>query len=283
MTESKSEPHGCPSSRKPRRRILLNDTDRAIVLPPAPEFDAGGTEGSSQSLSGDYPTTAIDQDDDALEVGLPDDHPAVRAFYDEEHKDERVGYKKPPKKHQFPKGKSGNPSGKRAPPILQPGAINSLIGKTILEEISDSLSLPVRRLEVLDDDNAATALAKRIVTDGLKKEGPSRTLLINYYVEPQRTADRYQQLDHGAVEARMLGEMARVIVDPTITDEELTEKMDRWVRIKEEIATLQIGPMDELPPLPKPRKSRKAATTNRNGKRQRRTKPTTPKPSGGKN
>jgi hypothetical protein len=280
MTKSTPPPKGPKSSRKPRRRILLNDPIDAPVIPAAREFDAGGAEGSSQSPSsghGGNPSTAIDQDDDALEVGLPDDHPAVRAFYDEEHEDERVGYKKPPKKHQFTKGQSGNPSGTRKPQVMQPGAINSLIGKTILEEISGSLSSPVRSLEVLEDDNAATALAKRIVADGLRKEGRSRALLIDYYVEPERNADRYKQLDHSAATARMLGEMAQALIDPTMNDEDITDMMNRLSRIKEETATLEIGPLDELPPLPKPKKASKT------GKTSRRAKPATPKPSGEKN
>ncbi len=279
MTKSTPPPKGPKSSRKPRRRVLLNDTNDAQPLPPAPEFNAGGAEGSSQSPSGGCggcPSTAIDQDDDTLEVGLPD-HPAVRAFYDGEHKDEGMGYKKPPKKHQFPKGQSGNPSGKRKPQVMQPGAINSLIGKTIFEEISGSLRSLVRSLEVLEDDNAATALAKRIVADGLRKEGRSRTFLIECFVEPERNADRYKQLDHRAIDAKVLGEMARAIIDPTMNDEDVTEMMDRLSRIKEETATREIGPLDELPPLPKPKKASKT------GKTSRRAKPATPKPSGEKN
>lgn len=280
MAKSTHPPKGPKSSRKPRRRILLNDPIDPPVIASAPEFDAGGAEGSSQSPSsghGGNPSTAIDDHEGMLDVGLPDDHPAVQAFYNGADEDKRVGYKNPPKKYQFPKGKSGNPSGKRKPQVMQPGAVNSLIGKTILEEISGSLSSPVRSLEVLEDDNAATALAKRIVADGLRKEGRSRTLLIEYYVEPQRNADRYQQLHPSAVDARMLGEMAQAIIDPTMNDEEVTEMMDRWSRIKEETATHEIGPLDELPPLPKPKKASKT------GKTSRRAKPATPKPSGGKN
>jgi hypothetical protein len=283
-SKSKSKRALNPSTRKARRRFLLSDASGAQSPELAPDPVNEGTEPQQSQLSGSDHADATTQNaeiDDLAEVGLPDDHPAVLAFYDgSDDEEERVGYMLPPKKNQFQKGKSGNPSGKRNAPIIPPGTVISLIGKTVLEEISDMMRSPLRDLSISEDDNVATAFAKQIVADGVKKEGRSRTLLIGYYVEPQRTADRYQQRDQSAVDAKMLGELAQTILDPTITDEEITEKLGRWKRYKEDAELFKDGPLDELPHLPKPKKAHKKRKTSKRGSSRGRNQPTTQEPGG---
>lgn len=281
---SKSKSKGAkPVTRKARRRVLLSEASSAQAPELAPDPVNEGTEPQQSQLSGYDHADATTQNagiDELAEVGLPDDHPAVQAFYDGADEDEHVGYKNTPKKTRYKKGQSGNPSGKRKVPIMPPGTVNSLIGKTILEAMSDLMRSSVSDLPVQEDDNVATALAKRLVTDAVKNEGRSRTLLIDYYVEPQRTADRYQQRDQSAVDAKMLGELAQTILDPTITDEEITEKLGRWKRYKEDAELFKDGPLDELPPLPKPKKAHKTRKASKRGSSPGRSQPTTQEPGG---
>jgi len=45
--------------------------------------------------------------------------------------DYEIGYKKPPKQHQFPKGQSGNPKGRRKEPLLPYRTMKQLMGEEL--------------------------------------------------------------------------------------------------------------------------------------------------------
>lgn len=79
--------------------------------------------------------------------------------------DDDVGYKKPPKKHQWKKGQSGNPSGRK------PGAPS--LKNAIRSELSATVSVYDGRSR--SEITKMEALAKRLVADALS--GDARMLI----------------------------------------------------------------------------------------------------------
>lgn len=87
--------------------------------------------------------------------------------------DYEVGYRRPPKQHQFKKGASGNPSGRRK------GVLNS---KTVLSEI---FSKPVMTIEAGQqvEVNAIHALFLKLMSDALKGNMKAGIYLANLFVQ----------------------------------------------------------------------------------------------------
>lgn len=98
----------------------------------------------------DNPDADIDPDDDLTQSSLPsrraDVDPAAALGGNE------VGYGKPPKEHRFPKGKSGNPSGKRKAQKRSPdsGSLPDALEKELDRKITVTDSGRRRRLTKRD-------------------------------------------------------------------------------------------------------------------------------------
>jgi hypothetical protein len=92
----------------------------------------------------------------------------------EDNDDDKVGYGRPPRKSQFQKGRSGNPSGKRK--RLQDNSV------TFDDEVAAELSKLVGPKGKRKRGSARNALAKRVVHKGVV-EGDAR------FVKLARDAD----------------------------------------------------------------------------------------------
>lgn len=226
-----------PSNRK------LSSADEAISAP-------------DNTLDTTQPTAAP-PDDQRGDIVLPDDHPAVSSWYDDPRPERyKVGKGNPPLHSRFKTGQSGNPRGRRRVAQPPPATLMSLIGKTLYEDIANLMRSPLSDLTVSANDIAVLALAKQIVSDAIKREGRSRTMVIDHFMEPQRGSDRYKERDHEAYEAERLSDMVKAIIDPHMTDEKLDAMLDR---LKSEAAYTEFeseSPVGELPPLPLPPRPR---------------------------
>ena len=87
--------------------------------------------------------------------------------------DYEVGYQKPPKKHQFQKGKSGNPAGRKKKPI--PGSlIEALtVAANELADVYDPVTDTYSKVRKLD------LLASKAMDDALQNDGPSRKYFLD--------------------------------------------------------------------------------------------------------
>ena len=82
-----------------------------------------------------------------------------------------VGYKKPPKQHQFKKGRSGNPTGKSnkpSKPKLASDHLGELIANTMLE--TREVMIEGKRMKLTNLE----LIAQKIVMMGLKAETPAQ-------------------------------------------------------------------------------------------------------------
>ena len=83
-----------------------------------------------------------------------------------------VGYKNPPKEHQFKKGQSGNPAGRKPKP------------KPV--SLMEAVKLELTKLVDITEDGKVikvpfySVLAKRIVADAVKNDKASRKLIMEY-------------------------------------------------------------------------------------------------------
>ena len=84
-----------------------------------------------------------------------------------------IGYQKPPKKHQFQKGKSGNPAGRKKKPI--PGSlIEALtVAANELADVYDPVTDTYSKVRKLD------LLASKAMDDALQNDGPSRKYFLD--------------------------------------------------------------------------------------------------------
>lgn len=179
--------------------------------------------------------------------------------------DESVGYKRPPKKHQWKKGQSGNPSGARKTPTIPPGNALALLGNHICEAMGDALATPLAELTPRPSDPAAIALSKMVVTDAIRRDGHSRKFIIKMFVESQQGADRYKVIDDGVTGARQIQDFINLILDPN-SDESDLEKLGKTVE-RDQTDLLKNGPFDELTDIATIRK------TQRRTRRHPRTEP----------
>ena len=159
--------------------------------------------------------------------------PAEPGALDEAPDAEPVGYKRPPKKHRFKAGKSGNPSGK--PKRLPASLGNQLEGyrQDLLDEFVRLLGMSVLDLQLDRNDSNITAIAKGIVKDAALKDGMYRKFLLEELLRKALVSDRLQTTDPAAADTEMLQALMRAVIDPAISDKEATQAMDRAVARRE--------------------------------------------------
>lgn len=84
-----------------------------------------------------------------------------------------VGYKNPPKEHQFKKGQSGNPKGRKPKPI--PVSLKEAIGLELTREME--ITENGKRIKV----PVYSALAKKIVLNSMKDDKTSLKLIMENF------------------------------------------------------------------------------------------------------
>jgi Family of unknown function (DUF5681) len=104
-------------------------------------------------------------------------------------KQDDVGYGKPPTKHQFKKGKSGNPSGRPKRPKLKPllDFEQNLIAelKSLVTIIEDGKKKKITKLE---------AIQKSVIAQALKGDKTATKLVVNYLQKLPKYAFEDQEI-----------------------------------------------------------------------------------------
>lgn len=110
-----------------------------------------------------------------MENNKPDLNEAIKALRvkNEEklRKDYEVGYGKPPKDTRFKKGRSGNPAGRKKKPL--PLSLE----EAIKLELNKEMTL-TNKDGVKEKMSYYTLLARSLVQDAIKNDGPSRKILL---------------------------------------------------------------------------------------------------------
>lgn len=118
--------------------------------------------------------------------------------------DYSVGYGKPPSKHQFKKGKSGNPSGRwkrlRDKPPLDPQKLLIAELKSPITIKENSKKKKITKME---------AIWKSIVADTLKGDKTARKYVMDFMMKQ----DKYAFEDDGVYYHRMTRERQKAIND----------------------------------------------------------------------
>jgi hypothetical protein len=125
---------------------------------------------------------------------LPDDPPARLQPSDDQHD---VGYKRPPKHSQFPKGKSGNPGGRPKAPIgisIKDILDGDQMGKNG-EVISRREAIVIRMLNdaLAGNQKAFGRFVKLLDSSGLKRSEPSFTVKNVFYESRPMTPEENER------------------------------------------------------------------------------------------
>lgn len=88
---------------------------------------------------------------------------------DDDCDDEDVGYKKPPKKNQFQKGKSGNSKGRPKAPT----SLKSVIKEQLKEKIAIHRSGKTQKVSILE------AMGLKVIENGLKGDHRAMKLILD--------------------------------------------------------------------------------------------------------
>ena len=172
------------NTKNERDSIMENKENKLVENKPENSVKTGTTSVQSMTLeeairifkSSKPKEKALEDAPKSTEVPEKDaeKHENVSAKNPEKSKEDyEVGYQKPPKKHQFQKGKSGNPAGRKKKPI--PGSlIEALtVAANELADVYDPVTETYSKVRKLD------LLASKAMDDALQNDGPSRKYFLD--------------------------------------------------------------------------------------------------------
>lgn len=230
-----------PNANRPSPQVGASQAQsNAAKLPESlPSSDHAHTGPTTPGGEVNIPAPGQDQPPDKQEMELPlrapgIDLPDVNLESIEELPDDhRVGYKQTPKKTRFKPGQSGNPSGK--PKRVEASVGNKLEAHRhdLLDELVRLLALDISDLQMQRDDSNITALAKNILGDALKKDGTYRKFLMEELLGKALRAERTRPVDPAIADAEMLQSLLRAAIDPSLSDKEADQAMERAVARRE--------------------------------------------------
>ena len=139
-------------------------------------------------------------------------------------KEDKVGYKQPPKKHQFQKGQSGNPKGRKKKPVPESLFEALTLAAHELADVFDPVTETYSKARKLD------LLASRTIDDALKKDGPSRKYILenlckfNMTIAYQSLVDKANQKDEIDPElSKIVKEKLQLLMEQAIKEQEAKE------------------------------------------------------------
>lgn len=183
-------------------REVLHDGDGIPLLAPAGS-DVGGKPSSNH-------ITENDSNDDS---------------------DGNVGYKNPPRGHQFKKGQSGNPSGRRKKPKLPRhlGNQSDAISIALVRELNNIMMHGMPGGAPTGPYNGARMLARIVFRDAMTKDGGyARKRLLELYYDDKRHLDEFKPKDREELEMDRIHEQFKLMSDPRTTDADITRAIKRW-------------------------------------------------------
>lgn len=211
-------------SATPASPIASSKPTAARKHPPARKRSLPSSAKPSEERDASATTPSYNENDQHATKGDGEDHPppqaVVDAWYDCKEDDPPVGYKSPPKKHQFKEGQSGNPSGGRKPRELPTGNLLQHLGQEIVDEFMDLMQGDISDLTLAPNDAVTTGLAKTLIADTFKREGTARKFVMNHFMDRPLQSDRLAPVDPREEEANILRKMMQSILDPDFTDED---------------------------------------------------------------
>ncbi len=163
------------------------------------------------------------------------ERPPISAAADDVLPNERlgtdVGYKNPPREHQFKKGQSGNPSGRSKKPRL-PKHLGNQTNAISLELLGELNSIMMHGMpsEVPTGHFAGAKLLARVMfRDAMTKDGGyARKRLVGLYYDEKRDLEEFRAKDRRELEADQMREQIQMMMNPNTTDEDMERAIKRW-------------------------------------------------------
>lgn len=234
----------------------MNDQPNANSPPPrvdASQAQSNAAKPTESTSSSDHTHTAhttaggegniqaqgLDQPPDKQEMELPLPAPGIDLpdanleSIEELPDDHRVGYKQTPKETRFKPGQSGNPSGK--PKRVEASLGNKLEAhrRDLLDELVRLLELDVYDLQIQKNDSILRGLAKNILSDAFKRDGTYRRFIMEELLGKALRDERTRPVDPAIADADMLQSLLRAAIDPSLSDKEADQAMERAVARRE--------------------------------------------------
>lgn len=184
--------------------------------------DTSSLETTSESKPDDAP--AIAADDTRIDSKTKSTKAAAAA-----KQRRRGGHKTPPVDTQFKPGQSGNPSGKRKKPQLPRHIGNQIDGITvaIIAELNHIMMHGIPKGMPTGPYAGAKLYARTFYKDATTKDGYARKRLYALYHENRQYLDVFRAKDKSAADAEDLSMMIRAVIDPTLTEQEYKEILNK--------------------------------------------------------
>ena len=137
-----------------------------------------------------------------------------------------VGYKRPPKEHQFKPGQSGNPTGRRKKP-QRAMMVPDSAAKAFMSELS-SLMVAKGPLKgsAMQDLTGAAALARMVMKDALTKDGPARRYMFRLFIDRYLDSPEFKEKGPREVEAETFRRLLHALVDPKVSEDDMERIFD---------------------------------------------------------
>ena len=141
-------------------------------------------------------------------------------------KDYEVGYKKPPKKHQFQKGKSGNPAGRKKKPIPATLLEAMIIAGNEYSDVYDPVTETYSKVRKVD------LVAFRTFEDAILKDGHSRKYVCEK-LERINFSEQYKYLQEKAnpkedeIDPKTAAKLKELIYD--LLEKKCREEENDWL------------------------------------------------------